>query len=296
MALAKVVQDLVDVQFYTAKDPYYYTIDNRPLQDLDTNIRKVAGASDASSGSAERAALAAATLAYSQLGYGKLVPSDPVFQGQGMFSADYDTFGLDLRINHGFLIHPTNRGGSPAYSEPTMAVHDAVTLVRPQVGRGGTVQVKYRASTDTDRVASGASPIEVAEVTFKQGTGPGIFPLPDANSVAIMHIDVPVGATQLEDSYITHLNFKSVKETSDVLGTSQIVYASYVTSILAGTRTINLSGSDIDSTRMGSVEVFVQGVNQFNWTFNSSSNQIRLQDPVVENAEVRVRQANLELV
>lgn len=33
---------LDNVRFYTDKDPYYYTIDNRPLRDLDGNVRKVA--------------------------------------------------------------------------------------------------------------------------------------------------------------------------------------------------------------------------------------------------------------
>ncbi len=39
---------LRDVRLYTAQDPYYYTIDNRPLKDLDANIRAIGvGGSDA---------------------------------------------------------------------------------------------------------------------------------------------------------------------------------------------------------------------------------------------------------
>jgi len=42
-----------DVRFYTELDPYYYTIDNRPLQDIVANVGNLGSASDA----ARRAAL-----------------------------------------------------------------------------------------------------------------------------------------------------------------------------------------------------------------------------------------------
>lgn len=287
---------LADVRFYGPLDPYYYTVDNRPLTDLDNNIRLLASATDASAGSAERAALGVATAAYSQLGYGKIVGGDPIRQGQGMFSSNYELFGSTLQITHGYLVHPVDRGGIPSYVEPVVAIHDAVTSITPQVGRGGTVQVTYRDSTNSDRVPSGQSPVQVAVVTFKQGTGPGIFPIPDANNIAIMHIDVPPGATQLEEQYITKINMKTVAETSDLIGRSKITYTSHVLTMSSGATTINLSSTPIDNTRIDSVEVFVQGVNQFDWTYNSGSNQIVLAAPLSESAEVRVRQSNLELI
>lgn len=296
MAIQKVEDQLADVRFYNPLDSYYYTVDNRPLTDLDSNIRLLAAATDASAGSAERAALGVATAAYSQLGYGKVVGGDPIRQGRGMFSSNYDLFGSELRINHGYMVYPVDRGGSPAYIEPVVAVHDAVTSIIPQAGRGGTVQVTYRDATTDDRVPSGASPVQVAVVTFKQGTGPGIFPIPDANNIAIMHIDVPSGSTQLEESYITKINMKTIAETSDLVGRSKITYTSYVTNMAQGSTTINLSGTAIDSDRIDSVEVFVEGVNQFEWTYNTGSNQIVLPSPLTESAEVRVRQSNLELI
>jgi hypothetical protein len=39
--------DFDTVRFYTELDPYYYTIDNRPLQDLDANTQNLAISSDA---------------------------------------------------------------------------------------------------------------------------------------------------------------------------------------------------------------------------------------------------------
>lgn len=290
------VDDLVDVQFYTSEDPYYYTVDNRPLRDLDENIRTTAAATDASAGSAERAALGAASNAYAHLGFGQIVGGDPIFQGQGMFAADYTIFGLQLRINHGFLVRPVDRGGSPAYIEPVLAVHDAVTSITPQLGRGGTLQVTWRNSTVSDRVASANSPVQVAEITFKQGTGPGIFPLPDANNIAIMYIDVPNGITDLADADITLLNMKTIQQIANFTRQAKITYESFLINGTTGSSSFSLAGSDIDTTRMDSVEIFIQGVNQFDWTYNSNTNQIVLGEPLAEDAEIRVRQTNIEYI
>ena len=296
MADTQVLDELKDVQFYTALDPYYYIVDNRPLNDLDYNIRLVAAASDASAGSADRAALGTATAAYAHLGFGEVVSGDPNRQGQGMFSSDYELFGFAIRFTHGYLVRPVDQGGSPSYIEPRVAIHDAVTSLVPQSGRGATVQVTYRDSTVGDRIPSGDSKVQVAVITLKQGTAPGVFPLPDANNIAIMHIDIPAGASQLEPSHLTPLNFKTISQTSNIVGSSKISYTSHIVNVGAGIRNINLSGSDIDTDRISAIEVFVQGVNQFDWTYNSGTNQVTLSSPLTEAAEVRVRQTNLEFI
>jgi hypothetical protein len=294
--MANVTDNLVDVQFYTSLDPYYYVVDNRPLKDLDDNIRLVAAASDASTGSADRAALSGASIAYGQLGYGKTVSGDPTQQSQGMFAANYTLSGFELRISHGYLVRPVSRGGVPTYFEPVLAVHDAITSLVCQVGRGGTVQVSYRDSTVSDRIGSGASKIQVAQVSFKQGTGPGVFPLPDTGNIALMHIDVPAGALALSEDHITLINMKTLNQISDVISSYKLVYTSYLKDLNAGLQTVSLEGSGIDNTRMEAVEVFVQGVNQFNWTYNSGTNSITLEAPVSQTAGVRIRQVNLQLV
>lgn len=296
MAQITVVEDLVDVQFYTALDPYYYIVDNRPLVDLDNNIRLVAAASDASAGSADRAALSGATAAYATLGYGQTVAGDPVFQSQGMFSSNYELSGFEIRFTHGYLVHPVDQGGSPAYVEPKVAIHDAITPIVVQVGRGGTVQARFRASTASDRVPSADSSIEVCEVAFKQGSSQGDFPLPDAGWISIMHIDVPTGSPTLDEAHLTKTNMKTIDETSNLIGTTKISYTSYRTSLGSGLSNISLAGSDIDVTRTSAMEVFVQGINQFDWTYNAVTNQITLADPLTEAADIRVRQANLELI
>lgn len=294
--MATVTSQLENVQFYTGLDPYYYVVDNRPLRNLDTNIRLVAAASDASKGSADRAALAAASAAYGQLGYGETVSGDPIRQSQGMFSSNYELSGFELRITHGYLVRPVSRGGDPSYIEPVLAVHDAITPIVCQAGRGGTVQVSYRDSLVTDRVPSGESKIQVANVSFKQGTGPGVFPLPDTGNIVLMHVDVPSGAVALDDSYITLVNMKTIDQLSNLEDSYKLVYESHIRTINTGLQTVSLAGSNIDVTKMDSVEVFVQGVNQFEWTYNAGTNSITLGSPVTETAEVRVRQINLKLV
>lgn len=296
MSDTQVVELLKDVQFYTALDPYYYIVDNRPLGDLDHNIRLVAAASDASAGSSNRASLSAATAAYAHIGFGEVVQGDPVRQGRGMFSSGYELFGLAIRFTHGYLIRPEDQGGSPAYIEPKMAIHDAVTSLTPQVGRGATVQVSFRDSTINDRVPSSGSDIQVAVISLKQGTSPGAFPQPDPNNVAIMHIDIPPGAVQLTDDYLTPVNFRTIAQSSDILKTSKVSYSSHLVNLSAGTRNINLSGTGLDTNRMSAVEVFVQGVNQFDWAYNSTADQIVLAAPLVQAAEVRLRQTNLEFI
>lgn len=296
MAGTKVLEELVDVEFYTSLDPYYYIVDNRPLKNLDDNIRLVAAASDASAGSADRAALAGATNAYATLGYGKTVAGDPIYQSKGMFSSNYELSGFGIRFTHGYLVHPVDQGGSPAYIEPKVAIHDKVTSIVAQAGRGGTVQARFRPATIADRVSSADSQVEVCEISFKQGSTAGSFPLPDAGYISIMHVDVPSGATSITPSHLTLTNMRTVAETSNLLGTSKITYTPFVTNLLAGQSNISLAGSNIDVNRIESVEVFVQGVNQFGWSYNAVTNQITLTSPLVESASVRVRQTNLELI
>lgn len=294
--MANVTEQLEQVQYYTGLDPYYYVVDNRPLRNLDTNIRLVAAASDASKGSADRASLAAASAAYGQLGYGQLVAGDPLRQAKGMFAADYTTSGFQINISHGYLLHPVAIGAGSPYVEPRLAIHDSVTPIICQAGRGGTLQVTFRDSTISDRIGSAESRIQVAVVTFKQGTGPGVYPSPDPGNVAIMHVNIPSDATGIDESHITLINMKTIKQLSDIQYSYKVVYDSYLRTVNAGLQTVSLAGSTIDTSRMDSVEVFVQGVNQFNWTYNSNTNSITLGSPVSQSAEVRVRQVNLVLV
>lgn len=84
-------QDLLDpVRFYTALDPYYYTVDNRPLQDIHDNLLKVSEAVDASMDSSKSAIIAAG---FAMRGYAK----ENYAVGQVSYNNDL-TFNVDRAI------------------------------------------------------------------------------------------------------------------------------------------------------------------------------------------------------
>lgn len=303
--MANVTDQLVDVRFYTNLDPYHYTIDNRPLQDLNTNVLLIAEASDAASGGADRAALSGASLGYSMLGFGGLVNTTgtaanaPYFVDRGMYSGKSVVDGLRIYFEHGFATVKTSGGtiGGRAYDLPALAIHDTIADLQFTPGGAGQtylVQGKWRDSTTTDRVPSGQSPVLVLEISLK-ASPLGQPPLLDAGAIAIMRVDLPAGTTVLTDSNITYLNYRDINQTSNVLDRAKISYNEYVTNLSSGLQNISLNGTDIDPDKIDSVEIFIQGVNQFNWTYNSANNQITLESPLTEDASVRVRQTVIGL-
>lgn len=306
MARTNVLENLEDVQFYTALDPYYYIVDNRPLENLDNNIRLVAAASDASAGSADRAALSGSSLAYSMLGFGGVTnkTDDPTnniyFVDRGVYTGESNTNGMEYWFEHGFMAVKTDGGilEGRAYNLPAVAIHDTITKFTLTGGASGQtylIYAEWRPSTNDDRVPSSESTVMVAELGATVSSGNNPPPL-SSNQVALMRIYVPAGATSIDgDTTVTYLNYKDIGQTSNVLDRAKISYNAYTTSIAAGLQNISLNGTDIDPTKIDAVEVFVQGVNQFNWQYNAVNNQITLDTPLSETAVVRVRQTVISL-
>ena len=238
MEQIKISENLVDVKFYTSKDPYYYVVDNRPLIDLDKNVRMVAESSDSASGGADRAALSAASSAYSMLGFGAIVSGEDYKVGRGMYSGD-------MTLN--------------------------------------------------DRVGSGSSPVMVLEITHKSGLF-GVPPILDTGSIAILRVDVPAGTSELADSNITYVNYRDINQTSNPLDSAEIGHNEFFSVLREGAQSIVLNGTDIDPTKIKATEVFVEGVNQFNWNYNSVTNSIDLNSPIERaSAEVVIRQTTIKL-
>lgn len=305
MALTRVSEDLVDVQFYTALDPYYYLVDNRPLEDLDYNIRLIAESSDSAAGGADRAALGGASLGYSMLGFGGTTDPNPgsgngpYYVDRGMYSGATTIVGLEIFFNHGFAVIKTDGGiiGGRPYELPALAVHDTITKLTLTPGAAGQtylIQGQWRVSTLEDRVGSGTSPVQVLEIDVKSSPL-GAPPLLDSGNIAIMRIDLPAGSTSINDGTVTYLNYKDIEQTSDVLTRAKIGYNTHGANLTQGTQTISLNGTSIDPNKIDSVEVFVEGVNQFNWTYNSTNNSVVLQAPLAEAAEILVRQTVISL-
>ena len=300
MEQIKISENLVDVKFYTSKDPYYYVVDNRPLIDLDKNVRMVAESSDSASGGADRAALSAASSAYSMLGFGAIVSGEDYKVGRGMYSGDMSIRGMDILFKHGFAVVKTDGGvieGNP-YDLPAVAVHDTITRKSFSAGVNGQtylVQGTWRKSTLNDRVGSGSSPVMVLEITHKSGLF-GVPPILDTGSIAILRVDVPAGTSELADSNITYVNYRDINQTSNPLDSAEIGHNEFFSVLREGAQSIVLNGTDIDPTKIKATEVFVEGVNQFNWNYNSVTNSIDLNSPIERaSAEVVIRQTTIKL-
>ena len=300
MSQDKVLETLTPVRFYTSLDPYYYIVDNRPLEDLNKNIKLVAESSDAASGGTSRASLAAASVAYSMLGFGKVVPGEDYFVGKGVYTGDIKISGMSISFNHGFAVVKTDGGSIDGvqYDLPEIAVHDTISVKAMSPGVNGQtylVQGKWRKSTDADRVGSTTSSVMVLEISHKSGLL-GVPPILDMGAIAIMRVDVPAGTAEITKSNITYLNMKDIAQVSDPLGSADIYFNTYSTILPKGTSTFSLNGTDIDPAKMSSVEIFVQGVNQFNWTYNASTNSISLAAAITRaSAEINVRQTTVKL-
>ncbi len=288
--MTTVLNSLEAVQFYTSLDPYYFTVDNRPLENLNNNVRLVASAIDAADGNADRATLAAASAGYAQLGYGQFVSGDPSRQSQGMMTAQFSLSGFAITFGHGFSITPNDQGGNPAYILPRMSVHDRVTRLVAEAGRGAIVQATFAPSTIDSRVPSAGSDVPVVTLSIKQGSGQGVFPLPDANNFVVMRINVPSNAPSLTEDHLEFVNFRSVDQTSNEVNTSTLTYVSDTTAQAQGVNTISLSGTSIDGTRSSAIDVFVDGVAQFGWTYNAIANSVILAGSLTNPASVTIRQ------
>lgn len=304
MANTKVFEDLEAVEYYTALDPYYYTVDNRPIQNLDNNVQLVAQAVDDFTGGANRSALAAASAGYALTGAGNSL------YGPGSYIGDYSYVGFSLTHAYGFgtwLILDGARG----IEVPNLAVHDQADTFQmippPSNAQDATyfVLATRRAPTASDFVPTANSPIWVLEIASQVtyhavGTSP-TPPALDGSTIILMAVTVPFGAASLDDATISLYNMKTTAQTSDI-SQSTVKYNTQIVTVPAGSSNVPIQvggGADpIDLTDPGSIEVFLQGVNQFDWTADAAAGSITLSEVVStgdSQAAVRVRQATLSL-
>ena len=108
----RVTESLVPIRFHTSLDPYYYTVDNRPLEDINDSLLIIASAADESAGGSERSSLAAAMSGYITSGYNK-------------FNGTFELAGTNLNLYSGFLIEEvvSSQGTIPG-TEPLMSVYN----------------------------------------------------------------------------------------------------------------------------------------------------------------------------
>lgn len=154
--VAQTQESLTPIRYYTDKDPYFYTVDNRPLQDIEANLVKISGQG---ADSARRASLIA------QLNVANALRSlfstaSPVGFVDGL---EVSLIGDSLQIGPGSLysLSATNTDiGTPIVKQALNPSVMSFTLTDPTVGLGNAkdylVQVKAQDVTaavmDTSRI------------------------------------------------------------------------------------------------------------------------------------------------
>lgn len=261
--MSSVQNSLEPVEFYTSLDPYYHTVDNRPLRNLDNNINKIAQAVDTVSGvdpgPINRSALSSASVAHSLLGFGGTIntsgdpQNDSYFTDSGIYTGSYSTLGFLFRFNQGYM---TVKGvGEDAsgnvYNQPYLAVHDTVTeLDLGTIGDSGNsflIYASWRDATSADRSPASDSDVYVAEIGFSSEEG-DTYPALESGQVAIMKVYIPPGSSSISnDAIITNLNYREVSG-RDV----RVSPSSGVVSRLSPDTTIELS---VDDSRTFSLDM-----------------------------------------
>lgn len=134
-----------EVRYYTPFDPYFYTVDNRPLADLAANITAVA---EQGSDSARRA------VAITQLGLGSLAASllPQSWQGQVCEGFPVSLVGTGLTIGPGAIYQASVVNDSTSYSMVKQGLSPqpyTFAATSPDTALGNAknylVQVRYRA-------------------------------------------------------------------------------------------------------------------------------------------------------
>lgn len=311
MADSNLVDDLVDVEYYTSMDAYYYTVDNRPLVNLDDNIRLVAQAVDDLSGSSDRAALAATAAGYALINY-----STPLLPAGGNFVGSWSSIGLDLKMEYGFSIQGVN-DATTSFVQPKLGVHNKNTVF-PLLGgsssgfaRAFLVYATVRSSGTGDEYPSGTSSISAIDLGITQSPAYSYDPsdpfanasipnTPNGTEIPLMRICVPFGIIDIGahlsslPSHLEYVNMRTIEEVSNPMGSAKLTYVEDEGNIASGSDSITIVNTAIDfQGNPEAIELFIDGNNQFDFGLNTSTGQITLPSPVVSNAIYRVRQLQI---
>ena len=300
--MANTASKMKQVRFYTALDPYYYTVDNRPLQDINDNITTLCNEIDLIVGGSDRAAHAAASIAASSI-------------GENVFVADLEfPGGLLLTVKHGYMVMSSSIDiNNPNFKLPTMALHDRPTrFLDIQASTTPGRRVKYLIQgrmdepNENSRIPASTSLAKVATLTIKKSaeyvdTAGEPTLTPDANHLAIASFTLGYGQTTLAQSdikalsWISSTNLRSIAKLGPIsLADSRIVKVQYPVTVAKGVSKISLNGSSIDlSYGKDSIDVYITGVYQTSFTANTSDNSITLGGAMVQNGEVNIVQRKI---
>lgn len=294
---------LTPVRFYTPLDPYYYTVDNRPLQDVHQNILTVCNELDLVTGGADRSALGAAAAAMSIIG---------VDQFAGLLSFPG---GLRLKFNFGYMVQGANIDAQdPEFKIPVLGVHDKpTTFSNIQASSTPGRRIKYLVQarldepTENDRVPSNNSLIKVCRLSIKNtaeyvetSTEPGLAP--DSGQIPVLSFTLAYGQTSLAATNVKLLNMKDMNKLIQIgtqgpiaLSDARLQRVRHEVSLAKGDQVINVAavaGLDL-SLGKDSLEVYVSGLYQTYFTLNTTAKTISLGGPMVQNGTVLILQTKI---
>lgn len=294
---------LTPVRFYTPLDPYYYTVDNRPLQDMHQNILTVCNELDLVTGGADRSALGAAAAAMSIIG---------VDQFAGLLSFPG---GLRLKFNFGYMVQGAIIDAQdPEFKIPVLGVHDKpTTFSNIQASSTPGRRIKYLVQarldepTENDRVPSNNSLIKVCRLSIKNtaeyvetSTEPGLAP--DSGQIPVLSFTLAYGQTSLAATDVKLLNMKDMNKLIQIgtqgpiaLSDARLQRVRHEVSLAKGDQVINVAavaGLDL-SLGKDSLEVYVSGLYQTYFTLNTTAKTISLGGPMVQNGTVLILQTKI---
>lgn len=290
---------LTPVRFYTALDPYYYTTDNRPLEDLNARDVQLAQAIDLVTGGSERSSMAAASIGQALI-------------GNNSYAGSYTLpGGLVLRFQYGFAVMSFTDSVNPALTFPKMAIHDAVTSLNSLAAASTPgraikylVQATFEEATPSSRIPADKSGTMVCKLTTKSSaefvndgqSTPTI--LPDANAISVLEVIIPYGKTTLVASDIKLLNYTNTDIIRQIVANGPVDPTSVVLTrrrfekvVAKGSQYVPLAGSTITLTGgVNNLDVYVTGLYQHSFTVDVPNNRIVLGGVLAEAAEVMVVQ------
>lgn len=203
------------IEYFAALDPYSYSIDNRPLEDLKQNIDVLARAHDASLDAAKLAAVATGMLARGIVG-------ENVMVGKKSLGS------MNLVIDHGVFV----REGIAYPSDPNAQLFPKLGLQQQSVvfalsAPVNPTEIKYftisaRFDTPSNSISfydttnvNTANSIEfgtveynpIQDVTVAGAFDTSYFPTPPLGFYALFHVAVPEGTLSLNSDMVTNVNF-----------------------------------------------------------------------------------------
>lgn len=215
------------IRYYTAFDPYFYTVDNRPLTDLAANLDSTAQGVDAAKAAASVDGLALGLLARGLVGDSSLLVSDLSYPG-----------GLTLRLSPGFFTSQEQISSVDSRLMTKMAMlvedHDLAFAAPGSAGNSINYLVQCRyvdVDTGTDNLptydpfnphAPGSLMVGLLEINVKAGTeattGAQTTPAADSGWTGVLVVSVADTTTDISSSEITAVATQPVGAAAGVGG------------------------------------------------------------------------------